>query len=163
MKKVEIKNGWFYIDGKFIVPFEHTEKYYYNITNQLIGQDTHGLLSNQDVLDRVEKIKAVLPLDAIFLNDSRVLESVIIDRIELHGNQYRFQIISNERSDTFWLANDLCGFFSKKLLLECQDNKLVKTLNDLYKENYDLTVRMNFTIKLFGDFKDRGFGESNGK
>lgn len=160
MKKVEVVNGWFYIDGKFIVPFEHNEKYYYNVTNQLIRQDTHGLLANHDVLDRVEKIKAVLPLEAVFLNDSSTLESVTIDRIELHSNQYRFQIISNERPDTFWLVSDLYGFFSKELLLEMQTYKLAKTLNELYKENYDLTLEKKYTIKLFGDFKDRGFGET---
>ncbi len=163
MKKVEVVNGWFYVDGKFIVPFDYNERYHYNITNQLIGQDTHGLLSNHDVLDRIEKIKAVMPLEAIYLNDFGVLESVTIDRIELHGTQYRFQIISNERPDTSWLVSDLYGFFSKKLLLECQENKLIKTLNNLYKENYDLTVEKKYTLKLFGDFKDRGFGESNGK
>lgn len=163
MNKVEVVNGWFYVNGKFIVPFDHNEKYHYNVTNQLIGQDTHSLLSKSDVLDRVEKIKSVLPLEAIFLNDSKVLESVTIDRIELHGTQYRFQIISNERPDMFWLVSDLHGFFSKESLLEMQTYRLTNVLNNLYKENYDLTIEKKYTLKLFGDFKDRGFGETNGK
>ena len=63
----------------------------------------------------------------------------------------------------FWLVSDLHGFFSKESLLEMQTYRLTNVLNNLYRENYDLTVEKKYTLKLFGDFKDRGFGETSGK
>ena len=163
MNKVEVVNGWFYVNGKFIVPFDYDERYHYNITNQLIGQDTRRLLSNPDALDRLEKIKSILPLEAIHLNADGVLVNITIISVEhSDGKNIKFTIINNS-DNTQWTTRDLASIFDSKDLLEMQTYRLTNVLNNLYKENYDLTIEKKYTIKLFGDFKDRGFGETSGK
>lgn len=161
MKKVEVVNGWFYVDGKFIVNFNFTDRYTYNITNKLIGEDTRYLASKDNLNERLNKIRNILPLKALCLTSDGLLVDVTIISVEqIVDNTIKFTII-NDIDNIQWTTRDLAAIFDSKFLLEMQTFRLTNILNYLYKENYDLTVEKNYTIKLFGDFKDRGFGESN--
>jgi hypothetical protein len=163
MNKVEVVNGWFYVDGKFILNFDFTDRYTYNITNMLIGEDTKYILSKHNVSERVKKLESILPLEAVHLtNDGTLVDITIVSVEHPDNNTIKFNIINNT-DNTQWTTRDLASFFDPKKLLEMQTYRVMTILNNLYKENYDLNVEKNYTLKLFGDFKDRGFGESNGK